>query len=819
MKKRSPDSVDELKVRVQAISLIKKEKILKEMSEDEFRDSVVRPILYRRGFRDGRDLCGPTEHGKDALFVTTNPLGQDEYYGLQTKIGNLNLASKVTHNVVEIITQVKTALTTTYSLTAERKKILLNNVIVCTSGTINDAARKHIVEEVRDNRITFLDKDDVIPWIDNHLPEFWININSTTFPYLRSLKSKIEESSEIFSAIGLIPESEGIMASAATEEMFVNLNIYRRTLKPVKSHGKVHQVPDFEEFPLKNILTRSEKLILLKASAGSGKTTSLLRLAYILIEKGLQGKEENPIIPVFLRFADIIHNPKKLYELCIDSTKQISGLPEASIDKKDLKNGNVAILIDGLDEVNSKEDISKRLQNILEFHAEFPKIQVILTSRDYKYLNELNEISKFNNFYLSPINTNQVKKIFDRLAKKKSLPVETSKEILRRIEQIHGMELNPLLVTVFAATSDYSRKDIPANITELFKKFTEMMLGRWDAAKGLSNQYQAPLKDFILQLIAYKMHKEKESRISIKQISDIIKEELKSRGHESDVELLLEEILYRSGLFRFPEESYVEFRHLLLQEFFAGRGIKSEKELLDHITDEWWQRAIVFYFGENPDNFDELVSIIDMLGEANVNPLQVYQASITLGLSLQACYLVKVIDKALIFDNVINGISVGYNIFSKKTNSQTPISQFIGYFLASRDSLACSNVLKDDKYLGELTQKLNRDNSESEEKDIYEFCLIIGLIESGLLSLAEERMETFHPKDLKLLLAIHLGCFLTHHVRSVSTENKKISKRICDTVAEDILPLRKQVLEEFKSELIEMRNGKMKELPVPSLKD
>ena len=58
--------------------------------------------------------------------------------------------------------------------------------------------------------------------------------------------------------------------------------------------------------------------------------------------------------------------------------------------------------------------------------------------------------------------------------------------------------MNRLLVTVFVATTDYSRKDIPANITELFKKYTEMMLGRWDASKGLAQQYQAPLKDFVL---------------------------------------------------------------------------------------------------------------------------------------------------------------------------------------------------------------------------------------------------------------------------------------------------------------------------------
>ena len=34
-----------------------------------------------------------------------------------------------------------------------------------------------------------------------------------------------------------------------------------------------------------------------------------------------------------------------------------------------------------------------------------------------------------------------------------SLPLENSKEILRRLQEVNGMALNPLLVTVFAAVT------------------------------------------------------------------------------------------------------------------------------------------------------------------------------------------------------------------------------------------------------------------------------------------------------------------------------------------------------------------------------
>ena len=80
------------------------------------------------------------------------------------------------------------------------------------------------------------------------------------------------------------------------------------------------------------------------------------------------------------------------------------------------------------------------------------------------------------------------------------------------------MELSPLLVTLFVATSEQGRRDIPANITELFKKFTELMLGRWDVAKGLGQQYQAPLKDFVLTRAAFEMHRRRVGELEIAEL-------------------------------------------------------------------------------------------------------------------------------------------------------------------------------------------------------------------------------------------------------------------------------------------------------------
>lgn len=89
------------------------------------------------------------------------------------------------------------------------------------------------------------------------------------------------------------------------------------------------------------------------------------------------------------------------------------------------------------------------------------------------------------------------------------------------------------------------------------------------------------------------------------------------------------------------------------------------------------------------------------------------------------------------------------------------------------------------------------------------FWLIVGLIESGSLVKADQFLRNFHPSDNKLFLAIHLGCYLITHLRITTKEQKEIASRISDKLAGRIIRLREQLVSELKTELLEMRQGKI----------
>jgi hypothetical protein len=787
------------------ISRFKKERFLRTLSEDDFRDKLVRPLFLRKGFKDGRELCGTKEEGKDTLFIDEDKLGMKQIWVVQTKAGNLNLSGKYSQNTTIASTQLKTALEIKITLLATKQRIYPTHAVLCASGKINENARKHICDTLQNPRIRFMDLDDIIPLIDEYYPEFWWGIDADRFPYLRSLRDILLASSDTIalSELGIDLNS----AAPIADDMYVSLFLHRLTTKRVKYKGQIYQEPQLEQLPIQAVLGRKEKLIQVIGEAGTGKTTALRRIAFTIAEKALTNTDLS-MIPVILRSRDIATSDRPLLQLITSTTLGYVASTKPCFTQEDLMNGNLLVLVDALDEVHSQK-IKSVIERLLDFHNEFPNCRIILTSRNYSSITNMIELNIFVKFYISPINLNQAQKLLERLSRGKSLPVHQANEILRQLHQVHGLELNPLLVTVFAATSDYSRRDIPANITELFKKFTEMMIGRWDMKKGLSQQYQAVVKDFLLKRLAFYMHSNNWRAIPLSNCKTIFREELSERGYEADLDLIFDEIVYRSGLFRVEDDSLL-FRHALLQEFFAGRGVPSAAFFQGVITDDRWKHPLVFYFGEHPDAHADLMNLIENVGR--YDGLQLYRSAVAVGLAAQACYLSKVTDKQKSMEWLIKSLGRSKDGFLKAAEEQNPnfpLSAFLGYYIFARDSVACESITND---VFAAAEQL-RAGPESPEVDVSIFWHLVSLVESGSLDKALLLLKKFKPNDLRLLLALHLGCFLIAELRVTSHEERKLAKRMCEFIGPKVSHLRQQVLGEFKSMLLEVRRGKIEALP------
>lgn len=787
------------------IARAKKERFILQMSEDQFRDEVVRPLLIRMGLQDGRDLCGPQEEGKDAVFVTKDPLGIENVYVLQTKKGPLNMASRATSNVITAITQVRMASETKVYFPLSKQSRLPTKVVLCASGKINETAKRHIVNEVPAANLVFMDSEDLIPKIDALFPELWFGIDANLLPYLRIIKQDIEQKSEGLLVSEMLPG--GANVGAATDGMFVSLNLFRIVPK-IKTHrGLYSRETKIEEMPAIGILSSQKPLFLVLGEAGAGKSTLLRRLAYELSKKGLEG-DEGITVPIMVKAIDILRSlPQSLLEICALETRRITQTSSPSFTASSLEKGKVIIFVDALDELPSDEDRALIAKSIKVFNDEYPRCKFVVTSRELRYFYNYDDFGKFQTYRISPISYKQAEKIVDQLQKgKKGVPPEGSKEIIRQLQEVHGMDLNPLLVTVFVATTEYTRQDIPANITELFKKFTEMMLGRWDASKGLTQQFQAPLKDFVLQRAAFEMHKRKVTQVTDTELKAMIETELAARGHKQDSAKIVEELVHRSGLLS-SSGSVIQFRHHLLQEFFAGRGIPSIEYLQTIIADDWWRRAIVFYFGDNAAKSSLLEEVI--ASQRSKSDQDNNGAALTIGLALQACYLAKTASKVRVLRWVIEALSKD-GVRSRKVEDDSlppPLLSFILYYLIGRDSVACKFIAEN---LVEITKPWLEEVPPEEEKNLRDFWLIVGMIESGELDKASTLIRKFRPIDSKLFLGLHLGCLLIQQHRVASNHQRQVAGRICGSLAGRIGSLRSQLINEIEGELLEVRRGQIK---------
>jgi len=790
------------------ISLARKRRFLLELTEDQFRDKAVRPLFLRKGLRHGREVCGPDEEGKDCYFLDENKLGMRELYVVQTKRGKLNMTRKTSENVHEAATQLRTALATTVPIAPTKERLSPNYAILCASGEINSTAREWICSQIDDPRVRFMDAQDLIPEIDRYYPEFWYGIDAEKFPYLKGLKEHLLKSSDTITLAEL--DIDGSTGSPITDEMYVPLYLYKVTAQIVKRSGRYVREPKFDQVPVHALLARKERLIHLVGGAGAGKTTALRRFAYCIAEKSLQA--EGPLdIPVLVRASDVARSGDRLVDLAAVSAAQHSPNASVCFSTEDLADGRVVLLIDALDEVGSADRASV-VARISEFHKEYPECRVILTSRDYSGITGRADLNAFSRFQLSPINFNQAEKILQHLYRKKSVQSEGISEVLRQLQQVHGIELNPLLVTIFAATSDVARRDIPPNITELFKKFTELMLGRWDQRKGVSQQYQSVVKDFLLQQLAFNMHSRHLTRLPLEECRAICSDLIRDTDIHADFDTLFDEIVTRSGLVC-VEADEVRFRHVLLQEFFAGRSVQSADFFRSVLFDEWWRKPVIFYFGDHPAAHGDLTKLVDV-ARSYTGP-QLYHGAITIGLAAQACYLSRTAEKEQSLQWVIEALAEskeGYIEAADRQRPGFPMTSFLNYYMYARDAVAASAIVKSAKSF--IDTALSKVTLEKKE-EIETFWYIVSLIESGRLDLAEEVVKHFKPSDARLLLALHLGCFLIQHLKVSSTNDKKTAERICNRVAPLIAHLRDAVLREVSSMLIEVRSGKLTALPVP----
>ncbi|WP_082592169.1 MULTISPECIES: NACHT domain-containing protein [Stenotrophomonas] len=773
------------------ISQSEKEKFIADLDEDGFRELVVRRLFKSLGYKDGRDTCGPEEFGKDAIFVDVDRLGVENFIAVQTKRGNVNLSGDPNNNLHSLVAQVRTALNHPHACTLTKKKALPQVVYVAASGRINQAARTFIAEQVSEPRLRFLDRDDLISKIDESCPEVWSNIVADVSPYLKALADKVEDLS-ILSDSNPIHSTLGAFA-AASDQRFVDVRLGYHSAKVVRRSGSVDRDLNYEEISGTSLLTSGVVRAFLVGDAGSGKTTLLIRLAYLIAKRSVVSSG-NYRVPIFVRaheLADVVG--QSVYGVLERIVLKIQDIASSPFSVSDLDEGRLVLLVDGLDELSESNDRQNVVDFIRIFMDQYPKCSFVLGSRPYGSISKLEGLDVFKRYRISPLNMQDASKMLNGINGSGVANAEWRKELLRKLDAVHGIDLNPLLVTVFAISSGNEKRDIPANITELFAKFSELMLGRWDEKKGMAQQYQSKVKDHLLSLFAYRLQVVGLNHFSKVEFIDFAREQLISMNLEPDLDVMVSEILDRSGLIR-GDDDELEFKHHLLQEYFASKGIPDVSKIKDLVNNEWWRNSIVFYFGAQPSAVSDLLDVA-------TSPLTIPEESyMAIGLALQACYLSKLDERIEVWKWVVEAASGATRKFLDESKDY-PVTSFLGAYLEARDSVALGGIEKVGYRVRDWI--VNAEGSS----ELRRFWYVTALIELGEFESIQEIQDSLPFEDEMLATAVHFGCYFSTEVRSIPAGQKVRAAAICKQLDPKVARLRVKIIEELKGQLLEFQRS------------
>ncbi len=776
-------------------------------TEDDFRDAVVRPIFLLQGYNKYHDTCGADEEGRDCVLLKKGEFDQDIVCAIQTKSGNLNMSREPAKNVHEAIAQLRTALNTKIPLLHSHTTVLPDYVYLCASGRINLKAKRYITDEVDDRRLKFLDAEDLISAIDERWKGFWLRLSPYWQPYLQQERKKLLAMSD---AVLLTSVDDGGGLSPISDEAYVSQKLFRvstrfdfaKQARRENSNSKFGltgkavkalEVPHVDEIDDDNILQEASQPLVVSGEGGTGKSTLIRRLALKTIDKSLSAtRHEDCKLPLLIRAIDAIHIDS-LDEFVIQQLSVVGSIVEQpGLDE--LKSGKIVLLIDAIDEIGDPVGIEHVIKLVEEFNKSYPGCQVILTARPIASVKELATAAGFNVYEIADFSIKQAAKIVSRAIKGETITRAAATEILRKLQDVHGLKLSPMLVTIFAATTHFTTKDIPPNITSIFRKFVRMMLGEWDRQKGLHQAFEVDVKHKILARTALEWHRQGITAMPEDEFVKTIGEYFAELGFDNAKDLTSE--IVRSGLIQ-QIDGQILFRHHLFQEYFCGTELTDVNEISELIMEEWWRTAIVFAYGQRADRGAEIEQLLTAIG--SLDPKDGFAALVTVGLSIQACYLTPIDVRVQAMADVVTRLGRNFAEYVAVVSSDQkyPLNAFIYKMLESRDAVTSDLIMK--VHLG----------GDAVHNEYSEFLRLSGAIEAGYIKEVYEDVIAFNPGDRRLLLGLHMLTLFVNGVKVSTAEESEYAKKITKAIQPKIEELLKEMTAEFKGMLIEMRKGKI----------
>lgn len=573
----------------------------------------------------------PSELGKDLVIVKRDRIGID-VIGIVVKTGDIRAktAGKVdevkTHvkkifsyateaKIKDIESQVQQALKHPAEMKTIFKELPISKVFIVLSGELSKQARKRLEKELT-GIIEIKDIDWLIDNFTNYYPQIFFEGRVIDF-----LEEKIKqlEKKHWLSKKEINLSDYFVEPRVAIIDVPIEFNEENFALIIEK-----RRVP-FSK--LKSVLTQTKQIILV-GDPGVGKSGALAKLAIDMLRKlsyhMLRGmsKKEKIKIPVLVSAKEILEadNYEKLLEKYLVTS-----------DIKDRFKVQV-LMIDALDEIlpsQSREVIEKA-----KIFSQQQTCSLIITSRKVEIIKT--PPIGFKKYELLPFEFGQALEVFEKLASSNQV-LSSLKDGLERIKKKIPMIPLSLLLLIELVEDN---KEIPASVTELYERFHDLMLGRWDKEKGIEVLFEYYVKGDFLAKLAFKEFLEKDRlEISQNDFKEFFNNYASLYGWDEEGLIFFIKEIERAGTLNIKET--VVFRHRSFLDFFAALYIFDKRAEFENLNDfivktyfnDVWGDVAFFYVGLRREISD---SILEKIFAFEEEGLSIYIDKFLTGILLQA---------------------------------------------------------------------------------------------------------------------------------------------------------------------------------------
>ncbi len=354
---------------------------------------------------------------------------------------------------------------------------------------------------------------------------------------------------------------------------------------------------EYSEASISN-LTLVENFNVITGSGGSGKSMMMRHLF-------LDTLKEKDKVPVFVELRDLNGTELTILNLIGEALYQNKFTRDDEFFEKAMKAGHFAIFLDGFDETDDRQKITKEIQKLAKDYDE--NIITVSSRPDDAF----SAWTLFNIWKIQPLTLEKACDLIEKVpthvfdAKLKNKFLADLKEKL--FESHKSFLSNPLLLSIMVLTYKDSA-DIPNKLSVFYDQAYTTLFQRHDALKGgykRKRYCDLDIQDFAKVFSAFSIltHDKRKSSLTEKEALEFLGKAKKLINIEFDEKGFIDDAIQAVSLL-VREGLIITFSHRSFQEYFAAEYIRQ-------IPPDKQRKLIRKYFGFGLDNVINLLYSID----------------------------------------------------------------------------------------------------------------------------------------------------------------------------------------------------------------